>query len=290
MQAALIDANDRPGGTCLRIGCIPSKALLHAAKLVTDARDAAQFGIHFAPPKIDVPAVRGHWLKVVDTMSNNLQGLCKSRKVTFYHARARFADNQTLELSDGKKIRFKHCILATGSVPARPGPLKVESPRIMTSTEALQLEGIPGSLLIVGGGYIGLELGYVYAALGSPVTVVEMTGGLLPGADRDLVRTWHERLNKLVTKIHLNTTVTKLEDTGSGVRVQLESEGLDDKAPVFDRVLVAVGRWPNSKDLGLEKTKIQVDAKGFIVVDPQRRTGEEKIFAIGDVAGEPMLA
>jgi len=290
MTATLVDEADRLGGTCLRIGCIPSKALLHTAKLITDARDSARFGVQFGEPKIDVAGVRKHWLKVVDTLSGGLATLAKKRNVKAIKARARFADGQTLELSDGSRHRFKHCILATGSVPARPGPLKLENPRVMTSTEALQLEGVPGSLLVVGGGYIGLELGYVYAALGCPVTVVEMTPGLLPGVDRDLVKPLHDRLNGLFKRISLNTQVTKLEEDARGIRVHLEGAEVEEASPVFDRVLVAVGRRPNSQGLGLENTRVQIDGKGFVQVNEQRRTAEEKIFAIGDVAGEPMLA
>jgi dihydrolipoyl dehydrogenase len=290
MSVTLINDGEKPGGTCLHVGCIPSKALLHTAKLITDAREASSLGVTFGEPKIDVAAVRKHWQKVVDTLAGGLVGLCKKRNVQYVKGRARFVDAQTLEVSDGSRHRFRHCIIATGSVPARPGVLRINSPRVMTSTEALRLEGVPGSLLVVGGGYIGLELGYVYAALGCPVTVVEMTPGLLPGVDRDLVKPLHDRLNKLFRKIHLNTEVTKLEDTGKGVRAYLKGEGIEEAAPEFDRVLVAVGRRPSSSDLGLEKTGVKVDKKGFIEVDEQRRTAEPNIFAIGDVAGEPMLA
>jgi dihydrolipoamide dehydrogenase len=290
LKVTLVNEADKPGGTCLHVGCIPSKALLHTAKLITDARDAKSFGIAFEPPNIDVESVRKHWHKVVDTLAGGLAGLCKKRNVKYINARAQFADGQTLQLSDGSRLRFRHCILATGSSPVKPGVLKLDSPRVMTSTEALNLEGIPGSLLIVGGGYIGLELGYVYAALGSPVTVVEMTPGLLPGVDRDLVKPVHERLKGLFKATLLNTQVTKLEEAGKGVRVHLEGEEVQEAAPTFDRVLVAVGRRPNSQGLGLENTKVQVDGKGFIQTDQQRRTAEERIFAIGDVAGEPMLA
>ncbi len=290
LKAALVDARELPGGTCLQIGCIPSKALLHAAKLITDARDGAHLGIHFAPPKIDVDGVRGNEQKIVNTLCKNLLGLCKQRKVEYLQARAKFADSRTLELSDGSKRRFKHCIIATGSVPAMPPSFAINSPRVMDSTGALKLEDVPGSLLVVGGGYIGLELGYVYAALGSKVTVVELTDGLLPGVDRDLVRPLQARLTPLFHKIYLKTKVVKVEDTGKGVRAVLEGEEVAEKEPVFDRVLVAVGRRPNARDLGLEKTKVQVDEKGFIKVDEHRRTADEHIYAIGDVAGEPMLA
>ena len=210
MKVTLIDASARPGGTCLFVGCIPSKALLHAAKMITDARDAAQFGIQFGPPKIDVNGVRGHWQKVVEGLSKNLLELCKRRKVEFVRSRAVFVDSQTVQLSDGSQRRFRHCILATGSIPVRPGPLGLRSPRAMDSTAALKLEDLPASLLVVGGGYIGLELGYVYAALGSRVTVVEMTDGLLPGVDRDLVLPLHKRLEKLFEKIYVGTKVVNL--------------------------------------------------------------------------------
>ena len=290
MKVTLIDAAERPGGTCLFVGCIPSKALLHAAKLITDARDAAHLGVHFGPPKIDLGGVRGHGTKVVDTLSKNLADLCKRRKVEYVKARAAFADSQTLQLDDGSRRRFRHCVVATGSVPIVPPAWDLKSPRVMDSTAALKLDEVPGSLLVIGGGYIGLELGYVYAALGSKVTVVELTDGLLPGVDRELVRPLQGRLEKLFDKIYLNTKVVQLADTRKGVKVTLEGEEVADKQPVFDRVLVSVGRRPSSRGLGLENTKVQVDEKGFLKVDERRRTADERIFAIGDVAGEPMLA
>jgi dihydrolipoamide dehydrogenase len=290
MQVALIDASEKLGGSCLHVGCIPSKGLLHAAKLVTDARESDSWGIHFASPKIDVAAVRGQKEKVVDTLAKNLLELAKRRKVEFVPLRATFEDSRTLRFADGSLRRFKHCIIATGSSPTRIPAFALDTPRVMDSTGALKLEEVPASLLVVGGGYIGLEMGYVYAALGSKVTVVELTPGLLPGVDRDLVRPLQARLGKLFDKIYLNTKVLKLTDVGKGIKVSFEGEEVADKEPTFDRVLVAVGRRPNSKDLGLEKTKVQVDDKGFIKVDAQRRTTDEAIYAIGDVAGEPMLA
>ena len=290
MKVTLIDASDKLGGTCLLVGCIPSKALLHAAKLITDARDGEIWGLHFGKPKFDVSALRSQETKIVDNLAKNLAELCKRRKVEVVNARATFADSQTLQLDNGSRRRFQHCIVATGSVPTAPSSLKVDSPRVMDSTAALRLEDVPASLLVVGGGYIGLELGYVYAALGSQVTVVELTDGLLPGVDRDLVRPLQGRLEPLFKKIYLSTKVAKLADAGKGVRVSLEGEEVKDKEQTFDRVLVAVGRRPNTQGLGLEKTKVKLDEKGFIQVDEQRRTTDEKIFAVGDVAGEPMLA
>ena len=290
MRVTLIDALDKPGGTCLYVGCIPSKALLHAAKLITDAREAGPWGIHFAPPKIDLNALRAQEVKIVETLGKNLAELSKRRKVEYVRGRATFADSRALRLEDGSTRRFKHCVIAVGSSPVVPPSLKLESPRIMDSSAALRFEEVPPKLLIVGGGYIGLELGCVYAALGSAVTVVEMTEGLLPGVDRDLVRPLQSRLEGQFHKIYLKTKVTKLAETADGIRATLEGEEVDEREPVFERVLVAVGRRPNSRGLGLENTKVQVDDKGFIRVDQQRRTTDENIYAIGDVAGEPMLA
>ncbi len=290
LRVTLIDGSTKPGGTCLFVGCIPSKTLLHAARVITETHEAAGWGIHFAKPKIDPAALRTYWTKVVETLSSNLLELCKRRKVTFLQARATFADSQTLQLDNGGRVRFGKCILATGSEPVIPPGLKADSPRVMDSTGALKLEDVPGSLLVVGGGYIGLELGTVYAALGSKVTVVELTDGLLPGVDRDLVRPLQARLEKQFHKILLGTKVVKMEPAGKGVRATLEGEGVEDKAPVFDRVLVAVGRRPVTRGLGLEKTRVKLTEKGFVQVDRQMRTTDENIFAIGDVAGEPMLA
>jgi dihydrolipoamide dehydrogenase len=290
MKVTMIDAAERPGGTCLFVGCIPSKALLHVAKLITDARDGEVLGVHFEPPRIDIDTVRSHWMKVVEGLAKGLVGLGKRRKVQWVRGRAKFVDSTTLELHDGSRHRFRHCIVATGSSPVLPAALKLDSPRVMDSTSALRLEEMPRSLLIVGGGYIGLELGYVYAALGSEVTVVELTDGLLPGVDRDLVEPLHERLEKLFHKIHLKTLVQRLAETPDGIKATLKGEGVEEPEQVFDRVLVAVGRSPNSKGLGLENTKVRVNEKGFVLVNEQRRTDDPNIYAIGDVAGEPMLA
>jgi dihydrolipoamide dehydrogenase len=290
MKVTMIDALERPGGTCLYVGCIPSKALLHVAKLLTEAREGKTWGIHYELPRIDLAALRNQNTKVVETLGKSLAELAKMRKVEYIRARASFADSHTLRLEDGSQRRFRHCIIATGSIPTRPPSLNLESPRVFDSTGALRLEEVPESLLVVGGGYIGLELGTVYAALGSRVTVVELTGGLLPGVDRDLVGPLQKRLEGLFHKIHLETKVTALTETKEGIRATLEGAELTERQPVFGGVLVAVGRRPNSRGLGLENTRVQVDDKGFIKVDEQRRTTEEHIFAVGDVAGEPMLA
>ncbi len=288
-EVTLVEARERPGGTCLHVGCIPSKALLHAAKLITDAREAAHVGVTFAAPKIDINGVRGHWMKVVENLSSNLVKLCKARNVQVVNGRGQFVDAKTLEVG-GTHLRFENCVVATGSLPTRPPAFNLSTPRVMDSTGALKLEDVPARLLVVGGGYIGLEMGYVYAALGSKVTVVELTDGLLPGVDRDLVLPLGKRLEGFFDKIYLKTKVVKLEETPKGIKAVLEGEEIKDKEPVFDRVLVAVGRQPNSRELGLEKAGVAVDDKGFIKVDECRRTSVPHIFAIGDVAGEPMLA
>ncbi len=290
MKVTLIDARDRLGGTCLNVGCIPSKALLHVAKLVTDARDAAHLGVGFGTPKIDVNAVRAHEQKVVETLTGNLGRLAKARKIDYVQGRGRFVDGQTVEVEGGARYRFKNCIIAVGSSPTKLPWMDLPTPRVMDSTGALKLEDVPNRLLVVGGGYIGLEMGYVYAALGSKVTVVELTDGLLPGVDRDLVKPLHKRLEGLFDKIHLNTKVTKLEETPKGIKATLEGADVKDKEPVYDRVLTAVGRKPSSRDVGLDKAGVAVDEKGFVKVDERRRTTAERIYAIGDVAGEPMLA
>jgi dihydrolipoamide dehydrogenase len=290
MKVTLIDARERPGGTCLYVGCIPSKACLHAAKLITDARDGADIGVTFAPPKIDINGVRGHWMRVVDTLTGNLARLSKARKIDYAVGRGKFVDGRTIEVEGKGRYRFENCIVATGSVPTQPPSLNLASPRVMDSTGALKLEDLPARLLVVGGGYIGLEMGYVYASLGSKVTVVELTDGLLPGVDRDLVLPLYKRLEKQFDKIYLKTKVVRLEETPKGIRATLEGEEVSDKQPVFERVLVAVGRRPNSRDLGLEKAGVEIDEKGFLKVDERRRTTAERIYAIGDVAGEPMLA
>jgi dihydrolipoamide dehydrogenase len=290
MKVTLIDALEKPGGTCLYVGCIPSKALLHVAKLITEAREGGAWGIHYESPRIDLAALRNQNTKVVETLGKSLAELARLRKVEYVRGRASFEDSGKLRLEDGTRRRFRHCIIATGSVPTRPPALNLETPRVLDSSAALRLEEVPASLLVVGGGYIGLELGTVYAALGSRVTVVELTGGLLPGVDRDLVGPLQKRLEGVFQKIYLDTRVTGLTETRDGIRASLEGAEVTEREPVFGRVLVAVGRRPNSRGLGLENTGVQVDDRGFIKVDEQRRTTDENIFAVGDVAGEPMLA
>jgi dihydrolipoamide dehydrogenase len=290
MQVTLIDAQPKPGGVCLHTGCIPSKALLHAAHLITQAREGAGWGIRFAAPEIDLATMRSRKDKIVDGFATNLASLCKRRKVTWFSSRARFNDPHTLALDDGTQVRFRTCILAAGSSPTRLPALSLNSPRLLDSTSALKLDTVPASLLVVGGGYIGLELGTVYASLGSKVTVVELTGSLLPGVDADLVKPLHERVKGLFDKIYLNAKVARIAEARDGIRATLEGEEVQEKEQVFERVLVAVGRKPNSGDLGLDKVGVSLDQRGFVTVDQRRRTSVDHIYAIGDLTGEPMLA
>jgi dihydrolipoamide dehydrogenase len=293
MQVALVDEEKNPGGVCLYRGCIPSKALLHVAKVVDEARHADHWGVTFSEPTIDVDKLRGFKQGVVDKLTAGVGGIARMRKVKFVQGRATLTGPKSLSVAGPAgttELQFEHLILATGSHPTKIPTLSLDSPRMMDSTSGLELPDIPKSLLVIGGGYIGLELGTVYATLGSKVSVVEMTPGLLPGADRDLVAVLEKRLKGVFASIMVNTKVVKVADEGGkGIRVTFEGD-VPEKEQVFDRVLVAVGRRPNSKIPGLETTRVKVAANGFIETDEQRRTAEPNIFAIGDVAGEPMLA
>ncbi|NBB94649.1 MAG: dihydrolipoyl dehydrogenase [Planctomycetes bacterium] len=296
MDVTVVDVEPRLGGTCLLRGCIPSKALLHATESITATRHLREWGIAFDPPTIDVDALRNRKDKVVDTLTGGLGQLARQRKVRVVNARGVFVDSQTLQLEDGdpstyeesSRLTFEHGIIATGSSPAMPGLLDIGSERIWSSTEGLALPEIPQRLLVVGGGYIGLELGQIYARLGSAVTVVEMLPSILAGADADLVRPLKNRLGRLFADIHLATKVAGVDDTGGGVKVTLDGKASGEHE--FDAVLVAVGRRPVSRGFGLENTGAEIDDQGFIEVDAQRRTADEALVAIGDVAGEPMLA
>ena len=294
MKVALIDDAPHPGGVCLYRGCMPSKALLHVAKVLTEAHEATQWGISFGSPTIDLDRLRSWKGEVVSTLTGGLGQLTQQRKIDYVQGRAALVDPHTVAVTvhDGsrRELTFDHAILATGSRPAMPTALAVEHDRVLDSTGALDVKQIPKRLLVVGGGYIGLELGSVYAALGTAVTVVEMTPALLPGVDADLVRVFARRFATLAEAVHLNTTVTQLEPTDDGVDVRLEGPDASPEPQRFDEVLVSVGRVPNSNIEGIDRTAVEVDARGFIVVDGQRRTAERSLFAIGDVAGEPMLA
>ncbi|HMP76455.1 MAG TPA: dihydrolipoyl dehydrogenase [Kiritimatiellia bacterium] len=294
LDVTMVELDSNPGGVCLYRGCIPSKALLHVARVITEAREAKHWGLTYPEPKIDLNQMRDWKNKVVSKLTGGLGSLTKKRKITYVQGRARFLSNRSVlvDRKDGAQqtLTFDHCILSTGSRPVVPGNMKLATDRLMDSTSALNIPDVPGSLLVVGGGYIGCELGTVYAALGSKVTVVEMLPQLLTGADRDLANVLIGVLEKRFHKIMLKTKVVEMKEKGDQIEVRFEGLHVDQPVQTFDRVLVSVGRRPNTEDLGLENTRIQLDPKGFVKIDKQRRTPEPHIYAIGDVAGDPMLA
>jgi dihydrolipoamide dehydrogenase len=296
LETAIVEIDPRLGGTCLLRGCIPSKALLHVAKVMSEAAEMSDWGIEFGKPRISIDKVRARKEHVIDTLTGGLAQLAKRRNVRVINARGIFVDSQTLQLEGGdrntyesERLTFDHCILATGSVPAMPKMFKIDSPRVMDSTGALDLEDVPESLLVIGGGYIGLEMGTVYNELGSKVTVVELLHGLLPGADRDLVKPLEKRIREHFAGVHLGTKVVELKPAGDKVEVRTEGPEFSG-THAFDRVLVSIGRRPVTSGIGLENTKVKVNDKGFVVVNEQMQTADPHILAIGDIAGEPMLA
>lgn len=294
MNVTLIDPAANPGGTCLYRGCIPSKALLHVAKLISETQEAKAWGIHFPEPEIDIEQLRTWKEQVVNQLTDGLGMLVKQRKINHMQAKATFLDAGTLSISDNlgaqSTLSFEHAIIATGSKPIAIPGFDLDSNHIWTSKQALELTQVPKQLLVIGAGYIGLELGSVYASLGAEVTVAEMMPAILPGVDKELVRYLKKQLSTIFSDILLKTTASDPKPQDNGVQVTLKSDNGQGDTRLFDKVLVAVGRKPNTDALGLEKLNIQLDENGFITVDAQRRTTEPHIFAIGDVAGEPMLA
>ena len=292
MKVILVDEGAKLGGVCLNRGCIPSKALLHAAKIIHEAKEAAELGLTFGEPKLDLDKMRAYvQTKVVGKLTGGIAMLCKGRGVETVRGHAEFVDANTVLITGDKPetIRFEKCIIASGSLPAMPKTFQINDDRVMDSTGALLLPDVPKRLLVVGGGYIGLEIGSVYAALGTAVTVVEFMDGLLTFADRDLVKPLEAKLRKEFAAIYLNTKVASVKATPEGIVATLEGKDVPGEL-TFDRVLVSVGRRPNSAGLGLEKAGLKADERGFIAVDGQRRTAVPHISAIGDVAGEPGLA
>jgi dihydrolipoamide dehydrogenase len=292
MDVTLVDMSERPGGVCLFRGCIPSKTLLHLAELIHDADRAAAMGVSFSKPKIDIGGIRTWTTSIIDRLANGLVSLSDKRGVQRIKGRAVFENSNQVRLHDAdiRRIRFQHAILATGSHPTPfPGAAPKEGDRVMTSTEALALPDIPESLLVVGSGYVGLEIGSVYAALGSRVTLVELADHLLPGVDPDLVEPLRKRLDKTFAAIHTGTKITWIREHETGVGVKLEGD-LKNPEQTFERVLMGIGRHPNVEGIGLEKTKIKLDKKGFVEIDEQQRTADKQILAVGDVAGGMMLA
>jgi len=293
MEVAIVEKQANPGGICCYVGCIPSKAFLHAAKIISEARHAKAFGIEYNEPRIDVNKLRDWKQSVVSKLTGGLGQLTRARKIKYIQGEASFINSNTLKIkkADGstEELSFQKAILATGSRPAVI-PNLPKSPDIWDSTAALELSSIPQNLLVVGGGYIGMELGSVYHELGTKVSVVEMTPGLLPGADRDLTDILYKRVKGLFANIMLETRVVKMETSKNGITVTFaDKEGKESKEE-YNKVLVSIGRKPNSENLGLENTKVKVTPRGFVEINAQRQTADPNIYAIGDIAGDPMLA
>jgi dihydrolipoamide dehydrogenase len=292
MNVLLVDEDPKLGGVCLNRGCIPSKALLHVAKVIREAHEAASIGLSFGEPKLDLAKLREFvQQRVVGKLTGGIAALCKGRNAGVLRGRAEFLDANTVKVSGETPctVKFQKCIIASGSLPVMPKTFAIGDDRVMDSTGALLLPDVPKTLLVVGGGYIGLEIGSVYAALGTKVTVVEFMDGLLPMADRDLVEPLERKLRKEFDNIYLNTKVASVKATPGGIVAVLEGKDVPGVL-TFDRVLVSVGRRPNSANMGLDKAGIALTDRGFIPVDGQRRTAVPHISAIGDVAGEPGLA
>jgi len=291
-KVALVEQNPRLGGICLNVGCIPSKALLHATEIFREVKESTSRGIEFSEPKVELEKLRAWKESILEKLGQGITGLAKQRGVQVVHGRGHFEDSQTLrvETREGQKfIRYEKAVIAVGSKPAMPSAFDLGNPRIMTSTEALELPDIPPDLLVVGGGYIGMELGTVYAALGSHVVVLEALPSILTGVDADLVRPVTRAAQKAFKEIRVNTKVLKMATAGKQIKVTMET----DKQPreeLYDRVLVSVGRAPNLADLGLENTRVTKDDKGFIQCNAQQQTEDPNIYAIGDVNGGALLA
>lgn len=290
-SVTLVDERPTLGGVCLNVGCIPSKALLHAADVIEQADAAREFGIEYGTPKLDLDKLRAWKDSIVGKLTGGLAKLAKQRKVEVVSGRGRFTSANTLDVqTDGgtQTVEFTSAVLATGSRPVRL-PFLPDDPRVVDSTGALELADVPARLLVIGGGVIGLEMATVYDALGSEVSVVELTDSLLPGVDGDLVRVLQRRIASRYAAVWTSTKVTEVTATGDGLDVRFEGDKAPERA-TFDRVLAAVGRTPNSDDLGLDKLGVETDDHGFVTVDDQQRTNVAHVFAIGDLAGEPQLA
>lgn len=292
MDVTLVEASERPGGVCLFRGCIPSKTFLHVAELIHDADRAEEMGLRFGKPEIDLEGLKRWKKQVIDQLADGLVSLTEHRGIQYIQGRAVFESPDRVRVKGRETVgvKFRHAILAAGSRPTPlPGTPFGKGGRIMSSTGALNIDDIPESMLVVGGGYVGLELGMVYAALGSRITLVEMGDRLLPGVDGDLVAPLRKRLETTFSEMHFNTTVADIEEDGKGVLARFKGEAGDNETR-FDRVLVAIGRRANTGDIGIENTAVKLDDRGFVVVDEQQRTADSRIFAIGDIVGGVMLA
>jgi len=294
MQVTLIDPEPNPGGVCLYRGCIPTKTLLHVARVIRETEEAERYGVKFARLEIDLDTVRSWKERVVQKMTEGLGVLSKQRKIRWIQGQARFIDSKILEVTktEGSResVEFEHAICATGSHSALLPSVLCDSSRVLDSTSALELQDVPESLLIVGGGYIGLELGTIYAALGTRISIVEMMGQLLPGADQDLVRIFSRNAKNIFESIILNTTIIEMKEQEKGIQVVMKNSLKEIQKASFQKVLVTVGRQPNSGDLGLENTKVKVNVEGFIRVNQQYQTNDPSIYAVGDVVGGSLLA
>lgn len=291
-KVALIERYDVIGGVCLNVGCIPSKALLHVAKVIDDAADMTSNGIDFGKPKIDIDKVRGYKEKIVKQLTGGLKSMAKQRKVEIVTGYGKFTGaNQIVVENNHEKttVNFEHAIIAAGSLPVKL-PFIPEDPRIIDSTGALELKDVKGHLLVIGGGIIGLEMATVYQSLGMKISIVEMMDQIIPGADVDVIKPLYQRISKLYEAILLKTSVTKVEAKKDGIYVTFKGDNAPSEPQKYDKVLVAVGRTPNGKLIGAEKAGVKVDERGFISVDNQMRTNVSHIYAIGDIVGQPMLA
>ena len=292
-RVVLVERYPVLGGVCLNVGCIPSKALLHAAKVITEAEEMSHFGITMSKPHIDINALRGWKESIIKKLTGGLTGLAKARKVQTVQGKGTFTspNTVTVETPDGNKtIAFKNAIIAAGSSVTRIPGFPYDDPRLVDSTGALELRQIPKRMLVIGGGIIGLEMACVYDALGSKVTVVEFADGLIPAADRDMVKPLHKRIEKRYEAIYLKTKVTRLEARANGLLAVFEGEQAPVEPQLYDMVLLAVGRRPNGKNIAAEKAGVIVNDRGFIPVDKQQKTNVPHIYAIGDICGDPMLA
>jgi dihydrolipoamide dehydrogenase len=290
LDVTLVNAEERPGGVCLFRGCIPVKTLLYSAEIIKAAGAMDTRGIHFSEPEIDCQKLRKNQNEVINQLASNLEYLAQKRGVRLIRGRARFETSREVSLSEPEsvRIRFRHVILATGSLPNHlPGMSFEQGSRIMDASAALQIEEIPDSLLIVGGGYIGLEFGSIYACLGTRVTLVETMDRLMAGTDQDLLKPLNSKLHNLFEEIHTNTKVTSLKETAAGVEAAFENES---DLRTFDKALIAIGRHADTRGLGLENTGLELDDKGYVIVDKQQRTADSHIFAVGDVVGGTQLA
>ena len=294
MDVTLIDKEKNPGGVCLYRGCIPSKALLHVAKLINETEEAKNWGIEFSKPKIDLDKLRDWKSSVVSKLTGGLGILSKQRKINYVRGTASFINSSLLKVNkpDGQfeELPFEKAIIATGSVIASIPFLNIESKRILNSTSALDLQEIPKSMLVIGGGYIGLELGSVYSALGTKVSVVEMMPGILPGADRDLVAFLAKNVAKKFEQVMVNSKVLSIKEVRNGISVNIQDGEGKVTEQTYDYVLMSIGRKPDTKGLGLENTKVKTNERGWIIVNEQLKTDDPNIYAIGDIVGEPMLA